>query len=265
MKIWKIRKLLNASGWFCVVFLSGTLLGIVLVAFLPGMPWLTNINVANHASIDLAQLDLQAQMSMAGAAWWMVAITSVATVAGTMSLYLIYRTLLEAQRSATAAVDSNRIQREFSLAELRAYLSVSRVTIRADIDGSFLIEFFYENSGSTPATNIATQLTIAISGYAADGSLIEITSIAAPENRSDLPATGKAHGKHLTSVDAIAEGVAFELPQRTTILCHLIITYKDIFGNNHPTKDSLSNVSYCARISFDDASYEHAISMFKIH
>jgi hypothetical protein len=151
MKVWG-----NAADGM-LFFGAGVLGGVMLVAMLPGMPWIASVP-------NPTDLDLGAQRSMAAAAWWMVAVTGLSIVVGGASLYLIARTLQEARRSAAAAEAAVK-QAEATLAETRrlgmaqsrAYLALAKMQFRAD-DNEFSIEWTTHNAGQSPARTVSIQI-----------------------------------------------------------------------------------------------------------
>jgi hypothetical protein len=101
--LWRIRRLVNAATWSMLFFGVGVLAGIFLLAMLPGMPWVSIVrDVAEPTSHDA--LDLGAQRSMANAAWYMVVVSGASGAVATVSLFLLFRTLRETQRTADAAL-----------------------------------------------------------------------------------------------------------------------------------------------------------------
>jgi hypothetical protein len=107
--------------------------------------------------------DLQAQEDMAKAAFWMTVATWVqvwVAVVGTILLLLALHYSREATKAATntakAAIKSNKINRDFMIADQRAWLSV-KTAFASDLrwdeanNGSLDIEFEIHNYGKTPA------------------------------------------------------------------------------------------------------------------
>ncbi|GAB5426962.1 MAG: hypothetical protein Devi2KO_04210 [Devosia indica] len=127
----------------------GILIGVLLVVFLPGMPWATMMAGAPDSH------DLAAQMSMAAAAWWMVGITGTSTAVGGIGLYLIARTLQEAKRSADAGEEAVKATERIGKRQVRAYLNIEKA--KAKLDSSYIwiaVDAELHNSGQSPANNV---------------------------------------------------------------------------------------------------------------
>src|SRR5690606_35748793 len=103
---------------------------------------------------------LAAETSAAAAAWWSVAISAGSTVVGAAGLWLIYRTLIETQRSANAAhlavqatAAGTAVTEKIGRAQTRAYISIQAVRFRfGPADLYFEIEF--SNEGQSPGRNV---------------------------------------------------------------------------------------------------------------
>ena len=157
MKVfWRIRRLANAASWSLIFFAAGACAGVMLIAMLPGMPWTVTMGDATSLSVGDA-LDLAAQRSMASAAWWMVAVTTISSTVGAVGLFLIFATLREARRSANAAESTVETARDIGMAQVRAYLSIEAASMRLyvdDLSGCY-IELRLKNSGQSPARHIS--------------------------------------------------------------------------------------------------------------
>jgi len=170
MKWWRIRKVANAATWQAIFFAIGLLAGVVLVAFLPGMPWSATVEPLGASPQEA--LDLAAQRSMASAAWFMVVITGASAIVGGAGLYLIFRTLKEAKRSADAAdkaVEASlaaiETTREMGHAQVRAYVSISGCWLSRSENGQLTLKFVFRNSGQTPALNVWTSYDFYIGSH----------------------------------------------------------------------------------------------------
>lgn len=98
--------------------------------------------------------DTSVQQSMAWASWVMVVVTLGAGVIGAFSLYLIYRTLQAAQRSALAAEASVVETRVIGRAQGRAYLSLESASFRRNTYFSVTFDLATLNAGQSPARNL---------------------------------------------------------------------------------------------------------------
>ncbi|WDQ98172.1 hypothetical protein PSC71_13135 [Devosia sp. J2-20] len=161
MESWhRIGRSADSGALTLVMFGTGVLAGVILIAMLPGMPWVTTIqDVADNT----AALDLGAQRSMATAAWWMVAITIASGAVGTAGLYLIFRTLVEAKRSADAAEKAIIANQELGIAQVRAYLTVTEARVKVyDDDLGAYCEFTVQNSGQSPARQVTFMSSLTV-------------------------------------------------------------------------------------------------------
>lgn len=107
--------------------------------------------------------DSTVQQSMAWASWAMVVVSIIAGAIGGVSLYLIYRTLQAAQRSAVAAERSlaqfeadAKTSRELSMAQYRAYMTVTEITLQEDAYDfrNTWFKWTVFNSGQSPARTV---------------------------------------------------------------------------------------------------------------
>lgn len=221
MKLW------GSAAGSLLVFGAGILGGILLVAMLPGMPWISTVPDPTN------DLDLGAQRSMAAAAWWMVVISGGAAIVGGASLYLIARTLLEARRSASAA-EAAVAQAEATLletrvlgrAQSRAYLALAKMQFSAEAEDQFFVEWTIHNAGQSPARQLSIQLEFdyfvrRASGWEAESNETLVRFL------PDLPAG-------LSSTDE--EFIFLVLPMEARpsygerIEVHGVLKYWDVFG-----------------------------------
>jgi hypothetical protein len=157
MRWWRIRKVANAATWHLLMVALGVLLGIALVAFLPGMPWAVTTVTDPEAS------DLAAQHSMAAAAWWMVVISGTSTAVGGLGLYLIARTLQEAKRSADAGEQVVDATVQIGKRQVRAYLNIQKAKVAVDRNHIVaMVDADLRNSGQSPAKKIRGTATFRV-------------------------------------------------------------------------------------------------------
>jgi hypothetical protein len=108
--------------------------------------------------------DTSVQVSQAWAAWAMVVVSVIGGLIGAISLFLIYRTLQAALRSAIAAEHAvaearkaTSISEQIGKAQVRAYLTIGEVTL--SIRGHILrVTAEFANVGQSPAR--AVTLTV---------------------------------------------------------------------------------------------------------
>jgi len=153
-----------------------------VVATVAANIWATIVGSLQPEIVDFngTEYDLIAQRSMAAAAWWMVLITGTSTIVGSLGLYLIYRTLKEAKRSADAAdkaVDASHkaieTARQMGQAQVRAYVVITSVKMFPDGYGSTVVDVQFQNSGQTPASKIWVNTNIFSAVGAADALLAD--------------------------------------------------------------------------------------------
>jgi hypothetical protein len=135
------------------------LLGCAVVIVLAYSSYSTLQNM--HAASSGGDLDLVAQQSMADAAWFMVMLTALTGVVGGLTLYLIFRTLQEAKRSADAGEAAVREARENTVAserigkaQVRAYLGIREVSVTFGMADASL-EFTVFNAGQSPGRAVS--------------------------------------------------------------------------------------------------------------
>lgn len=154
----ELREVLSTGVGQLLFFGLGVVAGVMLVAFLPGMPWATVL------AETTAEKQLAAETSAAAAAWWAVGVSAGSTVVGAAGLWLIYRTLLATQRSANAAhlavqatAAGTAVTEKLGRAQTRAYISIQSVRFSfGPADIYFEIEF--SNEGQSPGRNVVFQL-----------------------------------------------------------------------------------------------------------
>jgi hypothetical protein len=143
--------------WLAVVAiaaLSGTLIILIAGAILNRM--------VNNACVGdcLTTVDTTMQAHMALAAW---SVLVVSAISGAVSIYLIYRTLQAAQRSAKAAEDALTETRVIGRAQTRAYVAIERAAmVGSSHGGPKSIEITYRNAGQSPALKLSIDVRIAI-------------------------------------------------------------------------------------------------------
>lgn len=122
--------------------------------------------------------DTGVQNSMAWAAWAMVWVSIIGGTIGAASLYLIYRTLLAAQRSAKAAEETADISRDIGMAQARAYLSLESAQLRSESATTyFSVDLLLRNSGQSPSRSLSIQCIVEFTEVATnpgDGEVSEI-------------------------------------------------------------------------------------------
>lgn len=127
----------------------------------------------NNSDAEMQRRDLQAQESMASAAWAMFGIAGIQVAIGLLSIYLIFLTLRETRRTlaeaekatkasenaANAAMNSIDASRDIANAQARPWVSINcyiSTGFQLGVDGvSLVIRAIAKNHGSSPATNVS--------------------------------------------------------------------------------------------------------------
>lgn len=231
---WRARKIANAAAWHLLMLGAGVLLGVILVAFLPGMPWSATVEPIGATAAEA--LDLSAQRSMASAAWFMVIISAASSSVGAAGLYLIARTLREAKRSADAAdlavkasLGAVQSAKEIGQAQVRAYVSISGCWLDAT-DEPVELRYIFQNSGQTPASNIWATYQVFIGDDEDSNAQTDDDG----ETRSDL-----SSGQRRDAVHALSEKATNRLREltgmrrRAYFYVQIEVLFDDVFGQAH--------------------------------
>lgn len=175
--------------------------------------------------------DLCAQWKAADAAsdaaWWAMVATFV-TALGTIGLFWQIKLTREAVQDtgeATEAMrEANKIARDNSHLELRAYLSVQSVTLSDDLrrDNSLTIALEIKNAGQTPAVlgNIHVQVHWLCEG----GSITLLEHVSRNDIRCHRDTPMHIH------FNVPADDPKLDLPGNFMVFGH--IQYKDVFGKS---------------------------------
>lgn len=155
MKALNYLRTFNAGDWIALsVWVAGLVFtGCGLVSNL----WAVAVGSLQPEilKIETVDEDLFAQRSMAAAAWWMVALTGLSLVVGAFTLYLIFRTLQEAKRSADAAHGAVEATMLIGKRQVRAYLDIENATATVDRQQFiFSVDASLGNSGQSPARSV---------------------------------------------------------------------------------------------------------------
>ena len=139
--------------------------------------------------------DLIAQRSMSAAAWWMVIITGISALVGSLGLYLIARTLQEAKRSADAAEKAVKASqkavktaRKMGEAQVRAYVMVANAELYWVGGDEWELKVQVVNSGQTPAFKVWVEATICLEDGLGNQEIVEEMDV----SLHDLPASSDA-------------------------------------------------------------------------
>lgn len=162
----------------------------------------------------LARHDLAMQANMAYAAWAMVIVTSGTGV-------LLWLTL-RATRAQIAT--SERIGE----AQTRAYLTVTSASTTIG-DGLFRVDYFFRNSGQTPAKEIGTYVKRYIQRNENGGWKTKYSSNWEYKARSDVPSQEKRDGY---SDKGVIPDLALWGPTRFRAIAEIRFAYEDVFGNS---------------------------------
>jgi hypothetical protein len=154
MRLWNYLRTFDAGEWIALT--------VILICFSfvvwggLGTAWSgVSASVAVPSPDEVGRLDLMAQQNMVAAAWWMVGITMMSSAIGALGLYLIFRTLQEAKRSADAAHSAVAATMMIGKRQIRAYIDIENATAKIDRYQMVLtVDANFVNSGQSPARNI---------------------------------------------------------------------------------------------------------------
>ena len=169
-KFIRMMRAADAVAWEMILFGVGVLAGVMLVVMVPGMPWSSSVRS------DVASLDLEAQRSMAAAAWFMVVLSGTGTALGIASIWLLRLNLIEARRvtaeaarSAAAAEEAvratNRAAAEtatISRTQVRAYIVAMTPQIEFTPEGTTRASCLAYNAGQSPAFAVSSRVRLAV-------------------------------------------------------------------------------------------------------
>lgn len=247
-KLWRWLRTLDAGEWIAlVVFLGACAFVLALVA---ANIWSVVVGSLQPemAKVKGTDYDLIAQRSMSAAAWWMVIITGTSAVVGAAGLYLIYRTLKEAKRSADAAVASVRYSEKAAASaeisaksaqkalksteamgerQVRAYAILSSAKIR--IERRTLRPFMtitVTNSGQTPASGLILDFTVQMEDEDNDEAPY---SLSFTENLPDLAGQKDFPFEFDTMIRPKLEDLGRFQKNRLTIRLFGTLRYKTVF------------------------------------
>jgi len=154
MRFWNHLRSFDAGEWIAFAFfgagsfvvLWGTSARLLAAAFQ---------GATLPVPLDGGAPDLLAQQNMAAASWWMVGLTAISAAIGALSLFLIFRTLLEAKRSADAAHSAVEATLLIGKRQVRAYLDIEDPVAKIDrMQFVLTVDARLSNSGQSPARAI---------------------------------------------------------------------------------------------------------------
>ncbi|MCR6670334.1 hypothetical protein [Devosia ginsengisoli] len=172
-----------------------------------------------------------------GAAQWVMAIFAlVATGVSWRALVLIRRTFIETERTAEAAVEANKIARETTTRQLRAYVGVRRVdVVTFGIGQNTRIEAVFVNAGQTPAKRVKLSfLTIGVRSLA--GAKFPIGKFRSEDWRVGYIEIGPGETYTAACTGAIPldeEAKWMFTNKKYFIIVGALLRYEDVFGKRH--------------------------------
>lgn len=175
-----------------------------------------------------ANYDLNAQEDMARSGRWML-LTGIATVVtAVFGIHYVRETLAETR----TIVD---ITRQIGEAQIRAYLSIKRVALGLDYDGTFVAGVIAENSGLSPARFCRFVCEVSYSIPDKPGWHKSVTEYTSLILLGDIPANGGESKLKVTTQfpdvripdDAIGDGT----PKKFDLLVTVGVFSLDVFGN----------------------------------
>lgn len=243
-----------------LLFGAGVLGGIVLVAMLPGMPWsATAMILALPMPTD--QHDLEAQRSMASAAWYMVALTTLSGVIGTAGLYLIWQTLLATQRNAKAAEMTVDETRKIGRAQTRAYLSITQMEVECTEHINDM-QLTIRNVGQSPALSVSctTEISLVEITDGEDDGLPEQKVVETEEYWPDIISTETNYRSILLwDFDPVGYFRRMREGSSLAVIFSVDVRYQDVFGELHTS-------SITAHHNFENAKeFENPLILEKFY
>lgn len=231
----------GAGKWLFIGLTIGALL--MLVSF--GLPeTVVGIVAPDCGDACLRDLDLAAQQGMSKAAWAMFAVTALSVGVGAVSLWLIWKNLvetrrivLEAQATTRAAERSNDTMVTVARQQSRAYLDVVGATFQPTGD-QHRLRLKYVNSGQTPARTPSATVAWAIEYQrrVGDWHPIGLTS-----QKSWIAAVPAGGGDELTVLAVDPKAVdPWQLEEaqqhKMRYVLRGLFQYQDVFGDWHETQ-----------------------------
>jgi hypothetical protein len=201
--------------------------------------------IVNNGCVDecltLADTTMQAHMALAA---WSVVIVSA--LSGAASLYLIWRTLQAAQRSAEAAWRTIDETRQIGRAGTRAYLSIGSVTWESDmLFGTLTVTL--QNTGQSPALNVRVEASAhGTVGAFFDDDPTKLTAEAGSANWPNISAGSSAQQRIVFT--RFEPDQAMKDDGRLNISADVIIavavSYDDVFGDDQDISGTFRRTFY---------------------
>lgn len=114
-----------------------------------------------HNETERAERDLVAQSDMALWALIMLSVTALMAIITALGVWFVWRTLLATQKMAEDARIATAITREIGEAQVRAYISISRVSIAIDETAPHpKLQVVVKNAGQSPARSVEVVVEI---------------------------------------------------------------------------------------------------------
>lgn len=200
----------------------------------------------------LAQADLLAQQSMAGAAWIMAVISAISLSLAFATLWFIRANLQEARRvsliairTAEAAESSVAIAREVAVIQTRAYLAITSVSLAiGDHDQTLSVQ--YANAGQSPARRVSVVARLSARTSNAPPTDVVVGQLIVDEWEpafdgletsaflGDLPAGGDTTSElHIYDMWGDIADEKFNAAETIEFLVSGAISYVDVFGSSN--------------------------------
>lgn len=149
-------------------------------------------------------------------------------------------------KATNAAVEANRIAREISRRQLRAYVGVEGARITMNDEGELSYRITYKNFGQTLASKVMARTTLTATPLPLTGSLPVETNPTPPISVGVLWPDQIAPKNDFMKMPGMTKPGRFTpeyrddiATSRAGIFLHGEITYEDIFRDSHRTKFQL--------------------------
>lgn len=174
------------------------------------------------------EADLVAQQRMADSTGDIVVVTEWQLYVGGVGIVLLIGTLWLTIKATNAAVEANKIARESSERQLRAYVGFGKIEIKWGADTRITTEVNFINHGTTPAYQVRYYANASVSNTEVDFSILPIEP---SQTTADLAQHGRFNASLFTAplgAEQVARAQKGELPA----IFWGRLKYKDAFGED---------------------------------
>lgn len=206
---------------------------------------LTGLSLSDFIRAPAPLDDTGVQQSMAWASWAMVTVSLAGGAIGAMSLYLIFRTLQAAQRSASAAektlthaAQTAHAAQEMGRAQVRGYLIVSSAALEVSLHNQVVVRYAFQNAGQTPTTDVECTVQVRFETLdPEDGWTVIGWPYSETKNRSAIAPADTRSGRtepidpiEIAHPSETSENSAMVWAQTQRVIVKFVLAYRDVFG-----------------------------------